>query len=96
MGSGASSDAGVDGFEPLGLGQLIGGRGGNGGFVPESGGFLSGGGQAYLNDNNRLVSGGSGGIGAGGGGAWNGSASYLRIGGHGGDGIVIIQYLTVS
>jgi mucin-19 len=96
FGGGGTSDAGVDGFVPLGLGQLIGGSGGNQGHAAGNGRFLSGGGGALRNDSNTLVVGGNGGIGAGGGHAWNGSSSSQRVGGRGGDGIVIVQYLTVS
>jgi hypothetical protein len=93
---GATSDAGVDGFIPLGLGQLIGGRGGNLGLSSSQGGFLSGGGAQFMDSSGRMASGGDGGIGAGGGCARNGTSAAFRVGGRGGDGIVIIQYLTVS
>jgi hypothetical protein len=49
-----------------------------------------------VNSSGRVVSGGDGGIGAGGGCAVNSSNAGYRLGGRGGDGIVIIQYLTVS
>lgn len=93
---GATSDAGVDGFIPLGLGQLVGGRGGNLGLSSSQGGFLSGGGAQLSMNSYVMASGGDGGIGAGGGCAINSNNAAYRIGGRGGDGIVIIQYLTVS
>ncbi len=94
---GQTTDAngGADSFVVLGLGQLIGGKGGAGGVNAESGGFLSGGGTGYSSTTNALAVGGKGGIGAGGGGAYHNNTDY-RVAGDGGDGIVIIQYLTVS
>ncbi len=94
LAGGQSTDAngGMDSFVPLGLGQLIGGKGGSAG---ESGGFLSGGGSMSTTGNICAI-GGAGGIGAGGGAGYNNTISSLRCGGAGGDGIVIVQYLTVS
>ena len=94
----------------IGYGNICGGKGGRAYWVNTNsatnhglkntiietqGGFLSGGGLAYIDGSGigtRLL-GGDGGIGGGGGGANNDySASYAR-GGDGGSGIVIIQYL---
>jgi len=94
---GQTTDAsgGAESFVVLGLGQLIGGTGGASGVNGEKGGFLCGGGTGYSTDNNTLATGGKGGIGGGGGGAYH-SNTGLRTSGDGGDGIVIVQYLTVS
>lgn len=95
-GSTTDANGGLDQFLPLGLGQLIGGRGGQDGTSDTKGGFLSGGGVTYVNNSGTLVHGGNGGIGGGGGQARNAANANFSIGGSGGDGLVIIQYLTVT
>ena len=95
---GATTDAngGAESVLVLGLGQLIGGVGGSAGQCGQNGGFLSGGGAARSASSQDFCTGGSGGIGGGGGQAYNSAAAGFRFGGRGGDGLVVIQYLTVS
>tara|TARA_B110000858_G_scaffold181818_1_gene220611 strand:+ start:393 stop:1154 length:762 start_codon:yes stop_codon:yes gene_type:complete len=89
------ANGGADSFLVLGLGQLIGGSGGGSG--GGHGGFLSGGGNNVYSQAGAHITGGKGGIGGGGGMAYNTSGgSGTRTGGAGGDGLVVIQYLTVS
>ena len=96
---GASATPNAGGFQILGLGQITGGRGGAVG--GESGQIFAGGGMGYGGGSNGYEGGysygGNGGTGAGGGGTFNNQdATDWRQGGNGGDGIIIIQYLTVS
>ena len=93
---GQTTDAngGADSFLVLGLGQLIGGSGGGSG--GGNGGFLSGGGNNTDGAAQTYISGGKGGIGGGGGMGFSSNGSSLRVGGAGGDGLVVIQYLTVT
>ena len=96
LSGGQTTDAngGANSFLVLGLGQLIGGSGG--GSSGANGGFLSGGGNNTHNQGDVYITGGKGGIGGGGGMAYNQWSSGLRTGGAGGDGLIVIQYLTVS
>ena len=87
------ANGGADSFLVLGLGQLIGGAGGSDG---GNGGFLSGGGNNTHGVADVHITGGKGGIGGGGGMAWQQYGSGNRTGGEGGDGLVVIQYLTVT
>jgi hypothetical protein len=95
---GATTDAngGAENVLVLGLGQLIGGVGGSAGQCGQNGGFLSGGGAGRSDSGTDMCTGGSGGIGGGGGMGYNGANAALRFGGRGGDGLVVIQYLTVT
>ena len=93
---GQTCDVYAGGFYLLGLGQITGGKGGRGGGrYGGNGGMFSGGGSGINYTGGVFTVGGDGGIGAGGGAAPASSTAYQNPG-NGGDGIIIIQYLTVS
>lgn len=92
---GQTTDASLGDFTLLGLGQIFGGVGGNAGVGHgANGGAFCGGGAQFANlQYGYSCVGGSGCLG-GGGGACQGELTTR--GGNGGDGVIIIQYLTLS